>query len=343
MLDSGAFSVWNRGESIDLDAYIEFCKQNPTCPLYVNLDVIPGKPNDVKSLTLGSIEDACKRGWANYLRMIEVLPQDKVIPVFHQGDNIRWLLKYIDIGAPYIGVSPANDRTTDQKARWLNTVKEVIAPDDSPPIVKTHGFAVTSNRLMTIFPWYSVDSATWVQSGGMGRIFVPQRRSGKWDFSVNPFTIDVSDRSPRKGVRGEHLMSLSPLIRKHLDDWLSDMGIGLGTYEVIERDKDKLAKGERWYDKTKKRYIRVLEKGLMTDDQRRKWVNMRFFQEANKALPLERIYLAGLGVCKKIEVAMVNRLLSFVDVGKLTDAKIAFNYHCGVCHASESRGIPEAT
>ena len=42
LLDSGAFSAWNRGERIDLSAYIDFVKANKGLNFrYINLDVIP--------------------------------------------------------------------------------------------------------------------------------------------------------------------------------------------------------------------------------------------------------------------------------------------------------------
>jgi len=48
IIDSGAFSVWTRGEEVDIDQYAHFCgeikKLFPLCNIYVvNLDVLPGK------------------------------------------------------------------------------------------------------------------------------------------------------------------------------------------------------------------------------------------------------------------------------------------------------------
>ena len=43
LLDSGAFSAWNLGECIDLDAYIGFVKaNNGLIYRFINLDKIPG-------------------------------------------------------------------------------------------------------------------------------------------------------------------------------------------------------------------------------------------------------------------------------------------------------------
>ena len=138
MLDSGAFSVWNKGISIDLDAYITYCLKHPYIAYYVNLDVIPGSVSDMASLSSGAISKACEEGWKNYLTMLKKLPIGKVIPVFHQGDDYKWIKKYIDHGCTYIGISPSNDRTTKQKVAWLKEVQQHIGDKKGNPIIRTH-------------------------------------------------------------------------------------------------------------------------------------------------------------------------------------------------------------
>ncbi len=297
----------------------------PECSYYVNLDVIPGKPNRARDGN--DIRTACKQGFINYKKMCEQLPKEKVIPVFHQIDEIQWLESYIKEGARYIGISPANDRTTDQKASWLAYVNKTL---QKYPCVKTHGFAVTSFRLMKSFPWTSVDSATWVVSSGLGKIFVPNRTNGAWDYSVDPWYISVSDRSSDRSVHGQHLESLSKLTKQRLYEYLEQEGMSIGkSEERPAQPKEKPGKNERWYDKKKTKIITITEKGVATDDQKRKWLNMMFFQRANQALDIERIYLAGLGIEPKIQRTIENRLMSYADISESRSTRKEFLYHCG--------------
>ncbi len=86
ILDSGAFSVWNNGGTVDLFAYTLFAKRlrealPPEVELnVVNLDVLPGRvgerPTDEQR------EQSAIDGWSN---MLEIEKEGlKVIHVYHQ-------------------------------------------------------------------------------------------------------------------------------------------------------------------------------------------------------------------------------------------------------------------
>lgn len=163
MLDSGAFSAWNNDFVIDRQQYCDFileCKRRyPTARMYpVNLDVIPGKQGD--KITKDQVEESAEKGWDNY----QFFKRNGIetIHVFHEGEHFKWLdlcIKEVD----YIGISPCNDSSSPKKFAWLEE-----AFDRVPEGKKTHGFAVTSKRLMRMFPWYSVDSASWGIMSGYG-------------------------------------------------------------------------------------------------------------------------------------------------------------------------------
>lgn len=165
ILDSGAFSAWNNGKVINRNDYLEFIleakKRYPTAKVYpVNLDVIPGVQGE--AITKDMVQRSVEKGWINYLWF----KQNGVdtLHVFHEGEGWEWLnlfIKEID----YIGISPCNDSSAPQKYEWL-----CEAFDRIPEGKKTHGFAVTSKRLMKTFPWYSVDSASWGIMSGYGLV-----------------------------------------------------------------------------------------------------------------------------------------------------------------------------
>jgi hypothetical protein len=174
-LDSGAFSVWNKGKTIDLDSYIAFCKKyEKDLSAIASLDVIPGEPH--KRVTIVQANEAAGQGFLNYEKMLSAgINQEKLIHTYHQGDPDIWLEKLVKEGGPYIGISPANDKTTDQKMKWLDqSCMPLIRDSTGKAKVKFHGFAVTAPNLIFKYPWHSVDSSSWrLCGGGFGIIFVP--------------------------------------------------------------------------------------------------------------------------------------------------------------------------
>ncbi len=165
-LDSGAFSVWANGKTIDIEAYTRFARElreklslNVELNV-VNLDVLPGefgrKPTDLER------EESAEKGWANMLRLEK--EGLKVIHVYHQHEKIDWLEK-LRAHSDYIGISPANDCSMKEKQQFLDKTFGHIKNS-----VKTHGFAVTSHTQLYRYPFYSCDSSSWVAAARFGRI-----------------------------------------------------------------------------------------------------------------------------------------------------------------------------
>lgn len=166
ILDSGAFSVWANGGTIDLQAYIAFAKElreqlPPQVELnVVNLDVLPGKFGETP--TNEQREQSAIDGWNN---MLEIEKAGlKVIHVYHQHEDLKWLDK-IREHLPYIGISPANDVSMPQKLSFMDSCYARIRDT-----VKTHGFAVTSPDQLYRYPLFSADSSSWVSAGRYGTI-----------------------------------------------------------------------------------------------------------------------------------------------------------------------------
>ena len=168
MLDSGAYTLWKKGGKVNIDEYCDFIfKYKDKVESYVNLDVIPGKWS-VKP-TFQEIEEAARKSFENYTHMLK--KGLNPIPVFHQGEDFKWLERYIDISCEYIGISPANDSFTPQKVKWLDHVFNRITDCNGYPIVKTHGFGITTPKILFKYPWYSVDSITWKISPSFGDMY----------------------------------------------------------------------------------------------------------------------------------------------------------------------------
>jgi len=177
-VDSGAFTVWCGGKVKDHDAYITYAKDllyravYPERVVFASLDVIPGT-SDGDYPTEEEFHDAATRGWANYLK--EKAAGLKTIPTLHQGDPWEFLdLMMAD--TDYIGISPRKVGVTlQEKVEWLNDVFLCIdakgklpKPGNMHNAIKTHGLGVSSPALMRTYPWFSVDSRTWLLLAGKG-------------------------------------------------------------------------------------------------------------------------------------------------------------------------------
>jgi len=287
MLDSGAFSAWSQKVTIDLDQYITFClKYARYIDYIINLDVIPAEFG--RRPTKAEAEQSAKDGWRNYKYMLSKgIPYEKLIPVFHQGEDMKWLTRMKKI--PYIGLSPANDRTTSQKIQWLDECMNYVTDADGYPVNKWHGFAVTSLRLMLRYPWYSVDSTSWVITGRNGAVIVPQFRNGQYDYLINPFKIAVSNRSPSRKETGWHLSTFPKHTQKVILHYLDEKGFKIGRSEFrTESEKYKLQEGEKWNGKAvnKKREVEtIIELGLCNDYKLRDELNIIYYLDLEKAIP----------------------------------------------------------
>lgn len=223
VLDSGAFSAWNRGVEIDLDAYIAFIKANiEWIDHYVNLDVIPGAFGRIP--TLAEVEESASKGWENMLYMEE--HGLRPMPVFHMGERFYWLDRMIDHGCDYVGISPANDRTTDQKRMWLDRVFAHIADSQGRPVIKTHGFGVTAIPLLVRYPWYSADSTSWALAGAYGMVAIPKRSlRGTFRYDVTPHVVVMSEQSSAMLEDGKHFDTFTPRVQEYIVSYLEQCGV----------------------------------------------------------------------------------------------------------------------
>jgi hypothetical protein len=127
----------------------------------------------------------------------------QALPCYHYGEDPRYLQHYIEHYS-YItlgGMVPINK---EQLGYWLDDIwdKYLTTPAGLPK-VKVHGFGLTRVSLMERYPWYSVDSSSWVQSAGNGGIMIPGLGN-----------MFVSHDSPQRKEAGRHLDTLPPLQRQ---------------------------------------------------------------------------------------------------------------------------------
>lgn len=224
-LDSGAFSAWSQGKEIDIDEYIAFIKANiDHIEVYASLDSIGGVPG--RAPTKEERNEGARKSWDNYLYMkSEGLDP---IPVFHCGEDWKWLDNMLEHGCTYIGLGGMARNSSRLRIAWLDEVFTRITDSAGHPLVKTHGFGMTAIPLIFRYPWYSVDSTSWFQTGNFGGIMLPRVDArGEFRFDCPPLNVTVSHDSPNKNKHNKSAWNMSPSMKEHLDRWLKQVGVTL--------------------------------------------------------------------------------------------------------------------
>jgi hypothetical protein len=284
-LDSGAFSAWTQGISINIQEYIDFIKEHQDIiEVYANLDVI------AKGNTLASKEEAAKQTLRNQ-RIMEKAGL-KPLPVFHIGEPFRYLEGYLK-KYDYICLGGMVGKPKSTLVPWLNKCfGEYLCDGKGLPKVKVHGFGLTSLPLMLQFPWYSVDSTSWVTTGRMGSIYVPRYRQGKPIYDENSWKIAVSSRSPSMKDAGQHIDTLPPKQKAIILEYIHSKGYQLGKsrFERVMQVRE-LAENERWAERKPKnsldtRLLEIIEEpGVSNMYQLRDEMNIIYFQDLEKSMP----------------------------------------------------------
>lgn len=124
------------------------------------------------------------------------------VPVVHCSTPMSYVDRYIENGYDLLGVGGSAQGTNfKQYCQWADGFFGYISPNGKP-IIRTHGFAMTSLTLMMRWPWWSVDSASWVKMSAFGHIYAPRRtkKAGGFDYSVDPHRVCFSRRPPKEVV-----------------------------------------------------------------------------------------------------------------------------------------------
>ncbi len=173
--------------------YAEFIKRYAKQLLaYVNLDIIYN----------------ADESWKNqqFLEAEGLRP----IPVYHYGEDIRHWKRMVD-NYDYIGIGGvAGGVTLGQFVNFADPAFEYLW--QTKPDCKVHGFAVTSHQLMTRYPFWSVDSTTWLKHAAYGNIMAPRwsEVKGDFDYFQPPLIYSVSDVSMVKSTKNPHYTIACP-------------------------------------------------------------------------------------------------------------------------------------
>lgn len=238
-LDSGAFSAFTLGAKIDLDEYADFMRER-TDLIHVasNVDEI-GAGKELESY--------------NNQKYLESLATGvKISPVHHARDDDSWLVKYLDEGYDWIFLGGMVNETTGFLYDWLDHVwDKYLALPDGTARVKIHGFGLTTFELMDRYPWYSVDSTSWLQMSAFGNILFRVGNSVK--------TLSMSNSGPNVKTADRSYWSMDAVTRAHVDKVLLAEGF----------KPEDLAESYGWRDKWNIRFYREYMKGLRPTFERK--------------------------------------------------------------------------
>ena len=203
-LDSGAFSMWSLGAKVDIEAYCQYIQRNE--------DIIRKDGNSILASVMDAIGDDLGT-YQNQKRMekLGVTP----LPCFHFNEDIRYLKYYID-NYEYITLGGMVAQTTQALLPWLDEIwGKYLTDAHGRPKVKVHGFGLTTPILMRRYPWYSVDSSSWVQIARVGgMLLLPEAK-----------VLNVSSQSPNRRVEGQHITTLNEPQRLAVLEKLQKCGV----------------------------------------------------------------------------------------------------------------------
>ena len=225
-LDSGAFSFFNTLAKLGRDEkyirkyirrYAEWVYQmGPQAfDFYVNFDYIQKCP-----VIYQVLKDLQELGL-------------RPVPVYHGDSSIDWFQRYIDEGHKLIGLGTMRTRRVShrEKRRFFDMCFNVAAKHG----VALHGFAVTGQNMFR-YPWYSVDSTSWVIAAVNGQII----------------TIDTA----RKSVVNLHVsVEKGGATPRNL---MGSATLDLGEDVMRGLKKDALVRGFKWEDLQQSAYYRAV-------------------------------------------------------------------------------------
>ena len=239
-----------------VDAYAEYVKEvEHLVDVYVSVDVIFNP----------------KATW-KVQKYLENEHKLNPLPVFHYGGELKWLKRYM-ANYEYIGIGGLGQEVTAAAYKPFadEVFKLICSGKDSLPQWRTHGFAVTSPELVSRYPWYSVDSGSWMQYSKYGAILVPRTHMLVPRYDKSPKVVFLSGRSPSDmKEEGYHFSRLGERNQKEVLNYLQSRDFTLGESEIyIEDDKRK---------------ENVIEEGLCNDHKLRDKFNLMFFLDLEKSL-----------------------------------------------------------
>ena len=238
-IDSGAHSAHTKGIELDLEEYINFVSDNiEKMTVYVQVDHIPGKylmPKTPKDFI-----EAPAISWENYKYMrSKSKDPDKLIPVFHQGEDLKWLRNMCDATfdgehIKYLGLSPRGDVSLKAKYDFCAKCFEVIQSSTNPN-VNTHAFGATSLDMLEKLPFTSADSTTWVLVSAFGQCWIPATLFGTNDTVGVKLGVSLENKTHPTAT--QTYWEQPQYIKDKLDEYFESIGTSIDKLAVSHSER----------------------------------------------------------------------------------------------------------
>lgn len=265
--DSGAYSAWANSTSVTLSEYIDFIWQNKdSLEVYACLDDIANPENT----------------WKNQ----EIMEKEGLhpLPVYHVDEPEYFLDRAMAYDYFAVG-GMALKGSVNRKTRFETIFKKICTKENNfYPTHKIHGFGLASPELLINYPWYSVDTTSWVMYGRYGIILVPRSVNGVIHYDVAPEVVTISSRSKSVGKYNSHYKQLGENMQKVIRKYCESKGFPIGRtlYKSVTPDYV-LKENEKWTDrKIKDRVEKIVEPGLCCDGEMRDRLNLCYFLDLEK-------------------------------------------------------------
>jgi hypothetical protein len=281
LLDCGAFSASKGKGTINLEKYISFIhKWKDNLENYFVLDVIYDGETTWKNQKI--MEDA------------ELTP----LPIFHQGTDVKYLYRCMEY--PYFGMGGVGGKGYSFKDIVMAHDKcwDIICDDKGYPKNKVHGFGITSPKVMLRFPFFSLDSTSWVINSRYGHVIIPRFSNGKPNYELLPQFISVCGVTRYTGdsISGRYIFNFSDSERERIINYIESKGLKFGKSEFKHEPLDyKLKENEQWAESKKiargKRKVEiVVERGLTNNILDRDKCNAIYYLNLQNSLEYPRQY-----------------------------------------------------
>ena len=186
-LDSGAFSAHTLGVNINIEDYCKYINENE--------DILRKEDGVIMASVLDGI-GSDKLTFENQMRMEKLGATP--LPCFHFGEDPEYLKYYVK-NYSYItlgGLVPVSSKAAEI---WLDEIWEKYLTDGAGnPLLKVHGFGVTTISLMERYPWFSCDSSSWIQAAAFGSVVSYERGA-----------MPISSQSNAVKTKGRHFFTLT--------------------------------------------------------------------------------------------------------------------------------------
>lgn len=177
MIDSGAFTIWRKGGTIELESYLSWLSTVPRFDWAIGLDVI------------GDAEASVR----NYDAARKIEP--RIVPVWHEGDPVEHLDHYVH-HAGLVGLGRIAGRRSEPKS--FEFYDEAF---NAHPGAKYHALGNANPATLEPYPFASFDSTGWQRDAAYSNAAKwPLNRCSK-DTRIRAYieaTLSIEHRPPKQ-------------------------------------------------------------------------------------------------------------------------------------------------